>query len=93
VRKYIGTYLAAVNGADARIFTGGIGENAAAIRARICDGLTNLGIEIDAARNERPSQEDREIGSGKIPVWVVLTDEELLIARDTLRCILGIPRE
>lgn len=93
VRKYIGTYLAAMNGADTLIFTGGIGENAAAIRARICEGLTNLGIEIDPARNERPSKEDREIGSGKIPVWVVPTDEELLIARDTLRCILGIPHE
>ena len=93
VRKYIGTYLAAMNGADALIFTGGIGENAAEIRAQICAGLGNLGIEIDPVRNERPSKEDREIGSSKIPVWVVPTDEELMIARDTLRCILHIPHE
>jgi acetate kinase len=93
VRKYIGTYLAAMNGADALIFTGGIGENAAEIRAQICEGLGNLGIEIDPVRNERPSKEDREIGSSKIPVWVVPTDEELMIARDTLRCILKIPHE
>jgi len=93
VRKYIGTYLAAMNGADALIFTGGIGENAFEIRARICEGLTNLGIGIDPARNEIPSRYPREIGSSKIPVWVVPTDEELLIARDTLRCILNIPHE
>ena len=93
VRKYIGTYLAAMNGADVLIFAGGIGENSAAIRAQICQGLSNLGIEIDAVRNERAGKEDREIGSAKIPVWVVPTDEELLIARDTLRCILHIPHE
>ncbi len=93
VRKYIGTYLAAMNGADALIFTGGIGENAAEIRAQICEGLGNLGIAIDPVRNERPGKEDREIGSSKIPVWVVPTDEELMIARDTLRCILHIPHE
>jgi len=93
VRKYIGTYLAAMNGADALIFTGGIGENAAVIRSRICDGLGNLGIAVDSALNEDGSRGPREIGRSKIPVWVVPTDEELLIARDTLRCILKIPHE
>ncbi len=93
VRKYIGTYLAAMNGADALIFTGGIGENAAVIRGRICEGLGNLGIAVDPALNENGSGGAREIGRSKIPVWVVPTDEELLIARDTLRCILKIPHE
>ena len=93
VRKYIGTYLAAMNGADVLIFTGGIGENAAEIRAKICAGLDNLGIAVDAAANERDSRDAREIGSSRVPVWVVPTDEELLIARDTLRCVLGIPHE
>jgi acetate kinase len=93
VRKYIGMYLAAMNGADALIFTGGIGENAAVIRARICEGLGNLGIALDPALNENSSREPRGIGRSKIPVWVVPTDEELLIARDTLRCILKIPHE
>jgi acetate kinase len=93
VRKYIGMYLAAMNGADALIFTAGIGENAAAIRARICEGLGNLGIALDPALNENGSREPREIGRSKIPVWVVPTDEELMIARDTLRCILKIPHE
>ncbi len=91
IRKYIGTYLAAMNGADVLIFTGGIGENAAVIRAQICEGLGNLGIALDTALNERDSKEAREIGTSRIPVWVVPTDEELLIARDTLRCILKIP--
>jgi acetate kinase len=93
VRKYIGMYLAAMNGADALIFTGGIGENAAAIRARICEDLGNLGIGVDPALNENGGREAREIGRSKIPVWVVPTDEELLIARDTIRCILKLPHE
>lgn len=93
VRKYIGSYLAAMDGADVLIFTGGIGENAALIRARICEGLGDLGIAVDPAANARDSRDAREIGSSKIPVWVVPTDEELLIARDTLRCILKIPHE
>jgi len=93
IRKYVGMYLAAMNGADALIFTGGIGENAAVIRARICEDLGNLGIAVDSEANARDSKDAREVGNSKIPVWVVPTDEELLIARDTLRCILKIPHE
>jgi acetate kinase len=91
VRKYIGMYLAAMDGADALIFTGGIGENAAVIRARICEGLGSLGIAVDPGMNSRDSRDAREIGSSKTPVWVVPTDEELLIARDTMRCV-ALPR-
>lgn len=93
VRKYIGAYLAAMNGADVLIFAGGIGENAPAIRAGICEGLDGLGISIDKEANERDSHAARQIGSSSIQVWVVPTDEELLIARDTTRCILHIPHE
>jgi len=93
VRKYIGMYLAAMGGAEVLIFTGGIGENAAAIRARICEGLRDLGIVVDPARNARDTRDAREIGNSRIPVWVVPTEEELLIARDTLRCVLNIPHE
>ncbi len=93
VRKYIGAYLAAMNGADALIFTAGIGENSAEIRHRICAGLDQLGISLDPAANQRESRDDRQIGFSSIPVWVVPTAEELLIARDTLRCVLGIPHE
>ncbi len=87
VRKYIGAYLAAMNGADVLIFTAGIGEHAPAIRARICEGLDNLGIAIDARENQIESNEPRRIGNSSIPVWIVPTEEELLIARDTVRCI------
>jgi acetate kinase len=93
VRKYIGAYLAAMNGADALIFTAGVGENSAEIRGRICTGLDQLGITLDPAANQRDSHDDRQIGFSSIPVWVVPTEEELLIARDTLRCILHIPHE
>jgi acetate kinase len=87
VRKYIGSYLAAMNGANALIFTGGIGENSAVIRSRICQGLTNLGIAVDPQANEQRSDEPRAIGNSPVPVWVIPTNEELLIARDTARCI------
>jgi acetate kinase len=87
VRKYIGAYIAAMNGADVLIFTAGIGEHAPSIRARICAGLDNLGITIDERENQIESKEARRIGNSKIPVWIVPTEEELLIARDTLRCI------
>jgi acetate kinase len=93
VRKYIGSYFAAMDGADALIFTGGIGENSAEIRARICGGLGALGMGVDAATNTAKSRGARQIGTSAVPVWVVPTEEELLIARDTVRCVLGIPHE
>ena len=89
VRKYIGSYLAAMNGADAIIFTGGIGENSSGIRMRICEGLSNLGVGIDGNANLSTNRDPRRIGWGNIPVWVVPTQEELLIARDTLRLIVS----
>lgn len=93
VRKYIGEYMAAMNGVDALIFTGGIGENSHRVRARVCEGLGNLGIVLDPQANESAEKQDREIGHGPVKVWVVLTNEELVIARDTLRCVLKIPHE
>jgi acetate kinase len=93
VRKYIGAYLAAMNGADALIFTGGIGENSVEIRKRICSNMEGLGICLDPQANAEKAREDRMIGSSSVPVWVVPTEEELLIARDTVRCILNIPHE
>jgi acetate kinase len=93
VRKYIGSYFAAMNGADAVIFTGGIGENSAAIRDEVCGGLGALGIAVDPVKNAAKSREARQIGNARVPVWVVPTEEELLIARDTVRCVLGIPHE
>jgi acetate kinase len=93
VKKYIGAYLATLNGADAVLFTGGIGENAATIRAQICDRLDALGIVLDPARNEAARGQASRISrdDSTCQVWVIPTDEELLIARDTLRCMLGLP--
>jgi acetate kinase len=91
-RKYIGAYLAAMNGADGILFTGGIGENAAEIRQRICDGLQWMGIELDTAKNEQMTGRREGIISAdksRVAVYVIPTDEELLIARDTVRCVRG----
>jgi acetate kinase len=89
IRHYLGAYSAVLNGADAILFTGGIGENAAAIRARACSALESLGIEIDSAVNESANGREMDISKAeaRTRVWVVPTNEELLIARDTFRCI------
>jgi acetate kinase len=95
-KKYIGAYLAEMNGADAIIFTGGIGENAAAVRQRICTGLDWLGIEIDDHLNsEKVSGKEGEINTknSRVKVFVIPTNEELLIARDTVRCVVDAPRK
>ena len=95
VRKYIGAYLAAMGGADALVFTGGIGENAAQVRALCCDGLGWMGLELDAERN-RAQTNGREglISSddSRLAAYVIPTDEELLIARDTVRSVRGVPQ-
>jgi acetate kinase len=92
-RKYIGAMLASMGGAEAIIFTGGIGENSPDIRARICQGLEWAGVQLDDERNQKTMGRQAEIGveGSKLPVWVIPTDEELLIARDTVRCVLGEP--
>jgi acetate kinase len=86
-KKFIGAYLAAMNGADALIFTAGIGEHSAPIRAGICDGLGQLGIAVDTTRNNSSSKDARCIGSSPVAVWVIPTEEDLLIARDTVALI------
>jgi acetate kinase len=86
-KKFIGAYIAAMNGADALIFTAGIGEHSAAVRAGICAGLDQLGIAVDPALNAAASKEARCIGESPIAVWVVPTEEQFQIARDTLACI------
>jgi acetate kinase len=93
VKKYIGSYLAGLNGADGIVFSGGIGENSPEIRAQICENLDVFGVWIDAESNATVPGEERLISPrGASPeMWVIRTNEELLIARDTLRCILGIP--
>ncbi len=91
VRKYIGGYLAQLNGAQAVAFAGGIGENSAEIRAEICESLTNLGLHLDPVRNAQTPSGARgwliSTDDSPVKIYVIPTDEELLIARDTVRCI------
>lgn len=92
-RKYIGAMLASMGGADAVVFTGGIGENAPEIRARICEGLEWTGLKLDPRRNEDTVGRESQISADEstLLAYAIPTDEELLIARDTVRCILGEP--
>jgi acetate kinase len=91
IRKYIGAYFVALDGLDALIFTGGVGENAPLIRSRVCQGLDKLGIAIDPEANDRPLEEISDIGhSGhSVRVLAVRTNEELQIARETLSVLTG----
>jgi len=92
-RKYIGAFLAAMGGSDAIVFTGGIGENSADVRARICAGLEWAGLKLDESRNQQTVGSEGQISTddSRLHAFVIPTDEELLIARDTVRCILGEP--
>ena len=84
VRKYIGSYAAAMGGLDAVIFTAGLGENSPDARATICEGLEFLGIEIDPERNNVRGKETLISKEGtKVQVYLIPTNEELMIARDT----------
>ncbi|MFW6206239.1 MAG: acetate kinase, partial [Gemmatimonadota bacterium] len=92
-RKYVGSYLAAMGGADAVVFTGGIGQNAPIIRACVLEGLEWIGVELDDEANaatigDRSGRISKE--GSRLEAWVIPTDEELLIARDTVRLVLGL---
>lgn len=88
IKKFIGSYAAVMNGLDAIIFTGGIGENAPDIRERSCSNLDVLGVKIDHEANEvRGKLAKISTEDSKAQVWVIPTNEELLIARDTLALI------
>ncbi|MCK6601286.1 MAG: acetate kinase [Bacteroidetes bacterium] len=90
VRKYIGSYAAALGGVDGIVFTGGIGENAALVREHILEGLEFLGVNLDKDVNENGPKERRITTSdSRTHVWVIPTNEELVIARDTIRIIFG----
>ena len=97
-RKYIGAYLAALGDVDGGVagvvFTGGIGENSAEVRSRVCEGLAWAGLTVDTARNDPLSGGKEGIftaEAGRLPGWVIPTDEELLIARDTYRVLADLP--
>jgi len=95
IRKYIGAYAAAMNGVDAVVFTAGVGENSSIVRTLVCESLSYLGLRLDEQLNTdtfkpgsgkegRVSQDDSRVG-----VWVIPTNEELVIARDTRDIVLA----
>jgi acetate kinase len=92
IKKYMGSYMAALGGVDCIVFTGGIGENAAGVRKRCCEGLERLGIVLDHAANEARGEGIMEIHApgSAVRLLVVPTDEELEIATQTRRVIAGL---
>jgi acetate kinase len=86
VKKWIGAFAAALGGVDTLVFAGGIGENAPAVRTRICDGLGFLGIELDRKRNAENALLSSP-DSSRVKVRVIHTDEELMIARSVARVL------
>ena len=89
IKKYIGSYAAALNGLDVLVFTGGVGENQAGTRQYVCEGLSYLGVEIDSALNAKTRGEEVELSTpnSKVRVVVIPTDEEFMIASDTLELV------
>lgn len=88
VKKYIGSYAAVLNGADAIVFTAGLGENSASMRLKICEGLDYLGIKIDKDKNyTRGVEADVATDDARTRVLVIPTNEELMIARDTFELL------
>ena len=92
VRKYIGAYAAALGGVDTLVFTGGIGEHSASMRARICQGLGFLGLHLDDQHNQNADgKEPAAISDGQEhKIWVIPTDEERQIARETFTLLHGV---
>ncbi len=84
IRRQLGSMLVALGGLDALVFTGGIGENGANIRAAVCSGLSELGIALDEAKNRLSKGEGRlDAADSRAQVWIIPTNEELIVARQT----------
>ena len=92
VKKYIGAYTAALNGVDVLVFTAGIGENSPAVRNRICEQLDCLGFELDHYINNQTIATESKISkdSSKVNIWTIPTNEELVIAKQTLDVVYSI---
>lgn len=90
IRRQLGGMLVALGGADAIVFTGGIGENGAKIREAVCANLSELGIQLDAERNRTARGESRlESDASRVQIWIIPTNEELIVARQTLSVVKG----
>lgn len=91
MKKYIGAYLAALNGADAIVFTAGIGENSPDFRQAVCENMDDLGIILDDEKNQEHSSAERIVSAenSKIKILVIPTNEEFIIARDVIELVRG----
>jgi acetate kinase len=89
IKKYIGSYSAALQGVDIIVFTGGIGENDIHVRKNVCESFEYLGLEFDPVRNEKIRGKEGEISSpsSRVKALVIPTNEELVIAEDTMRIL------
>ena len=88
VAKYVGAYAAAMNGIDVITFTAGVGENDGGVRAAVCEYLGYLGVKIDPEKNSKRGQEIKiSTDDSKVQVWIVPTNEELMIAQDTAELV------
>ena len=85
IKKFVGSYAAALGGLDAVVFTGGIGENDHHVRKRVCADMEFLGLSIDVVANREAQGQERNISAphSLVETWIIPTNEELLIARDT----------
>ena len=91
IRKYIGAYAAEMGGVDVIVFTAGIGENNAALRVRVMEGFEYLGAKLDPEKNKTREEAVISTDDSKVKICVIPTDEELVIARDTLAIVEGKP--
>ena len=87
IKKFIGGYAAAMGGVDAIAFTGGIGENDGNLRKEVCENMEYLGIKFDEEKNKVRGEQKISADDSKVEVWVIPTNEELLIARDTVEIV------
>ncbi len=89
IKKYVGSYAAALDGVDALCFTGGIGENASLIREKVCSGLDYMGLNIDPTKNNKRSSDARDISTNGSAgrIFVIPTNEEFVIANDTYKIV------
>lgn len=94
IKKYIGSYAAVLNGVDVIVFTAGVGENQASMREGATDGLDYLGVKLDKELNAKVRGTETKISApdSKVDVWVVPTDEEIVIARDTKALVEGLKK-
>jgi acetate kinase len=86
IKKYVGSYIAAMGGVDTIVFTGGIGENVEVVRKGVCENMEFLGIKLDEALNDKIRGEEAVISAkdSKVKIVVIPTDEEFMIASDTM---------